>query len=78
MPRAGFEPAISTFERPKTVLASERSAIETCCSVFTILIYGKTNAIKSPEALSDCKKCLTRLYLRLQNAGQNHSLMMPK
>jgi hypothetical protein len=29
MPRAGFEPAISTFERPKTVLASDRSAVET-------------------------------------------------
>jgi hypothetical protein len=29
MPRAEFEPAISTFERPKTVLASDRSAIET-------------------------------------------------
>jgi hypothetical protein len=25
----GFEPAISTFEQPKTVLASDRSAIET-------------------------------------------------
>jgi hypothetical protein len=29
MPRAGFEPAISTFERPKTVLGSDRSAIQT-------------------------------------------------
>jgi hypothetical protein len=29
MPRAGFQPAISTFERPKTVLASDRSDIET-------------------------------------------------
>jgi hypothetical protein len=29
MPRASFEPAISTSERPKTVLASDRSAIET-------------------------------------------------
>jgi hypothetical protein len=28
MPRAGFERAISTFERPKTVLASDHSAIE--------------------------------------------------
>jgi hypothetical protein len=28
MPRAGFEPEISTFEQPKTVLVSERSAIE--------------------------------------------------
>jgi hypothetical protein len=28
MPRAGFEHAISTFERPKTVLASDRLAIE--------------------------------------------------
>jgi hypothetical protein len=28
MLRAGFEPAILTFERPKTVLASDRSAIE--------------------------------------------------
>jgi hypothetical protein len=29
MPRAGFEPAISMFERPKTVLALDRAAIET-------------------------------------------------
>jgi hypothetical protein len=29
MSGAGFEPAISTFERPKTVLVSDRSAIET-------------------------------------------------
>jgi hypothetical protein len=29
MPRAGFEHGISTFERPKTVLALERAAIET-------------------------------------------------
>jgi len=28
MPRVGFTPAISTFEPPKTVLASDRSAIE--------------------------------------------------
>jgi len=28
MPRARFEPAISTFERPTTVLASDRSVIE--------------------------------------------------
>jgi hypothetical protein len=28
MPRAGFEPAIPMFERPKTVHASDRSAIE--------------------------------------------------
>jgi hypothetical protein len=28
MPRPRFEPAISTFERPKTVLALDRSAIE--------------------------------------------------
>jgi hypothetical protein len=28
MPRAGFETAISTFERPKIVLASDRSVIE--------------------------------------------------
>jgi hypothetical protein len=28
MPRAGFEHAISTSQRPKTVLASDRSAIE--------------------------------------------------
>jgi hypothetical protein len=35
MPRAGFEPAISTFERLKTVLASDRSDIE----IGTYLIY---------------------------------------
>jgi hypothetical protein len=29
MPRAGFEPVIPMFERPKTVLALDRSAIET-------------------------------------------------
>jgi hypothetical protein len=29
MPRGGFEPAIPMFERPKTVLALDRSAIET-------------------------------------------------
>jgi hypothetical protein len=29
MPRPGFEPAISMFERPKTVLALDRAAIET-------------------------------------------------
>jgi hypothetical protein len=29
MPRAGFEPAIPIFERPKTVLASNRAVIET-------------------------------------------------
>jgi hypothetical protein len=29
MPRAGFEAAIPMFERPKTVLALDRSAIET-------------------------------------------------
>jgi hypothetical protein len=29
MPRAGFEPEISTFERPKTVLALDRAATET-------------------------------------------------
>jgi hypothetical protein len=31
IPRAEYEPAISTFERPKTVLASGRSAIKTGC-----------------------------------------------
>jgi hypothetical protein len=31
IPRAGFEPAISTSERLKTVLASDRSTIETGC-----------------------------------------------
>jgi hypothetical protein len=35
MPRAGFEPVISTFERSKTVLASDRSAVETGLSLFT-------------------------------------------
>jgi hypothetical protein len=35
MSRAGFEAAISTFERPKTVLASDRSAIETGAEVYT-------------------------------------------
>jgi hypothetical protein len=29
MPRAGFELVISTFEQPKTVLASDHLAIET-------------------------------------------------
>jgi hypothetical protein len=29
MPRVGLEPAIPMFERPKTVLALDRSAIET-------------------------------------------------
>jgi hypothetical protein len=29
MPRAGFEPVIPMFERPKTVLGLDRSAIET-------------------------------------------------
>jgi hypothetical protein len=29
MPRAGFEPAIPMFERPKTVLVLDRAAIET-------------------------------------------------
>jgi hypothetical protein len=29
MPRAGFEPAIPMFERPKTELALDRAAIET-------------------------------------------------
>jgi hypothetical protein len=29
MPRAGFETAISMFERQKTVLASDRAAVET-------------------------------------------------
>jgi hypothetical protein len=29
MPRAGFETAIPMFEQPKTVLALDRSAIET-------------------------------------------------
>jgi hypothetical protein len=29
MPRAGFEPEIPMFERPKTVLALDRAAIET-------------------------------------------------
>jgi hypothetical protein len=29
MPRVGFEPAISTSEQPKTVLASDLSAVET-------------------------------------------------
>jgi len=29
MPRAGFEHAISMFERPKTLLDLDRSAIET-------------------------------------------------
>jgi hypothetical protein len=33
--RAGFEPAISTSERPKTILASDRSAIETGTTVTT-------------------------------------------
>jgi len=29
MPRAGFEPAILLFERPKTVLALDSAVIET-------------------------------------------------
>jgi hypothetical protein len=41
MPRAAFEIAISTFERPKTVFASDRSAIET-----GIIKYTKANKFK--------------------------------
>jgi hypothetical protein len=40
MPRAEFEPAISTFERPKTVLALDRAAIET--GVYQIYICNFT------------------------------------
>jgi hypothetical protein len=34
MPRAGFEPAIPMFERPKTVRALDRAAVDTGCLVF--------------------------------------------
>jgi hypothetical protein len=36
MPRAGFEPEIPMFERPKTVLALDRSAIETGSNISTV------------------------------------------
>jgi hypothetical protein len=36
MSRARFEPAISTFERPKTVLGSDRSAIEIGCKIYML------------------------------------------
>jgi hypothetical protein len=38
MPRAGFKPEIPMFERPKTVLALDRSAIETGDSVTELLL----------------------------------------
>jgi hypothetical protein len=43
MPGATFEPAIPMFERPKTVLALDRVAIETGKSSFRILIKDFKN-----------------------------------
>jgi hypothetical protein len=40
MPRARFEPAISMFERPKTVLALHRAAIETGYKVPHYVIFA--------------------------------------
>jgi hypothetical protein len=45
MPRAGFEPAIPIFERPKTVLALDRAAIETG-------IRPVTNVIKQNSSIA--------------------------
>jgi hypothetical protein len=39
MPRAGFEPAIPMFERPKTVLALDSAAIETGVIIHQIVIF---------------------------------------
>jgi hypothetical protein len=51
MPRAEFEPTISTFERPKTVLASDRSAIETghFCGLLSIIQGCKETEITKSE-----------------------------
>jgi hypothetical protein len=54
MPRAGFEHAISTFERPKTVLASDRPALETDLNMLhtvcklTLLCCSTTDDVKLP------------------------------
>jgi hypothetical protein len=48
MPRAEFETAIPMFERPKTVLALDRSAIETGY----IKIYKTINL---PAVLYECE-----------------------
>jgi hypothetical protein len=69
MPRVGFEPAISTFERPKTVLASDRSDIETGMFVkYRIQIpndrcavFGKTSLLSQFE-----RSVLTEFHYILQ------------
>jgi hypothetical protein len=38
MPRTGFEPAIPMFERPKTVLALDRAAIETSAQTIIVVV----------------------------------------
>jgi hypothetical protein len=47
MSRAGFEPAIPMFERPKTVPALDRSAIETD----HLYLYPTLNATGVPSTL---------------------------
>jgi hypothetical protein len=65
MPRAGFEPAIPMFERPKTVLALDREAIETgqilttLPKTFTTLLFSIDWPICSRQGILEHRKQFT-------------------
>jgi hypothetical protein len=53
MPRAGFELMISTFERPKTVLALDRSATETGSNQTYTIKIRLTNGRRKQRTLDE-------------------------
>jgi hypothetical protein len=64
MSRAGFEPVIPMFERPKTVLALDRAAIETglCLTKLTKLIECRPIHHEIPLYVISCSPVsLTKL-----------------
>jgi hypothetical protein len=56
MPRAGFETAIPMFERPKTILALDRAAIETGSKFLRSTKYYSGYEIKEDEKGGTCSK----------------------
>jgi hypothetical protein len=67
MPRAGFKSAISTSERPKTVLASDRSAIETGLNENSVQYFSthvshmRSLTVQVTDVLSHCTSILSPL-----------------
>jgi len=69
MPRAGFEPTIPMFERPKTVLALQRAVIETgrvlpqTNFIYTLITKTKNVCRLSSKLIAHVSECRQKFHL---------------